>query len=199
MSVTAPRPVHDLQALIEEARRRARRRRHRAAVLVLALVGAVFFLLAPRVGDGTISPVRPPLRTVAPSTVLIEQPWIGTDCPGPHSVAAVKATPAVPLCDRIGLGISLRTRAITATATINGQTFNLDNAKQSDPPVHGRHSYLAGFLQHAAFLKRGPFKTITDKSGTYRLTIDHIHLVIDYGAGRKLQTSLTELGYSAWG
>jgi hypothetical protein len=29
--------------------------------------------------------------------------------------------------------------------------------------------------------------------------MEHVHLVIDYGAGREVQTSLTELGYGGWG
>jgi hypothetical protein len=32
-----------------------------------------------------------------------------------------------------------------------------------------------------------------------RVTIERLHLVIDYGAGREVQTSLTELGYGGWG
>ena len=102
-------------------------------------------------------------------------------------------------CDRVGLAINLRTPAVTATATMNGQSFKLDSAAWSDPPIGGKHKSLAGFLQHARFL-RGPFKTVTFGNGVrQRFTIEHVHLVIDYGAGREVQTSLTELGYGGWG
>jgi len=179
----------------------SRRRGALAAACCALVVFALFVFVC--VVSGSHQSLRPaprPIPTVAPLAVLTEQPWIGNSCPGPHSAAAVEATPDVPLCDRIGVGIGLRTPAVTAKASINGQSFKLDNAAESDPPVHGKHRYLAGFLEHAAFLKRGPFKTFTDNAGyRYRLTIDHVHLVIDYGAGHKVQTSVTEFGYGGWG
>jgi hypothetical protein len=98
------------------------------------------------------------------------------------------------------LAITLRTPAVAATATINGQSFKLDSVAWSDPPVAGKHKSLSGFLQPAAFLTRGPFKIVTDRAGyRTRITIEYVQLVIDYGAGREVHTSLTELGYGGWG
>jgi hypothetical protein len=103
------------------------------------------------------------------------------------------------LCDRVGLQISLRRRAVAASATINGQSLKLDSAVWSGPPVDSKRKSLSGFLQHARFL-RGPFKTVTFRNGVrQRFTVEHVHLVIDYGGGREVQTSLIELGYGGWG
>jgi hypothetical protein len=88
---------------------------------------------------------------------------------------------------------------VTATATINGQSFKLDSSAWSDPPVHGKHRSLAGFLQPARFLL-GPFTTVTYRDRVrQRFTIENVHLVIDYGAGHKVQTSVRLLGYGGWG
>ena len=138
--------------------------------------------------------------TVAPWTsVLVDQPWIGVACPAPVPFNAARAIAIARACDRVGLAINLRTRAVTATATIGGQSFKLGSAAWSDPPVGGKHESLSGFLQHARFL-HGPFKTVTFRNGVrQRFTVENVRLVIDYGAGRKVQTFLHELGYGGWG
>jgi hypothetical protein len=89
---------------------------------------------------------------------------------------------------------------VTVTATINGQTFKLDNRAESSPPLNtGKRMALAGFLAPARFL-HGPFKTITYRNGLrQRFTIENVHLVIHYGAGHTVQTSLQLLGYGGWG
>ena len=210
MTLTVERPpVEALDAgVIDEARQRERRHRGAAGAALIAAAVIAAIMLAFFGGGGNMSGGRGTpstqsaslaVPTVAPATVLAGQPWIGNACPGPHSKAAVERTPAVPLCDRVGLMITLRKPAVTATATINGQTFKLDNAVWSGPPVGGKRLALAGFLQHARFLY-GPFKTITFRNGVrQRFTVEHLHLVIDYGAGHKVQTSLQELGYGGWG
>ncbi len=131
--------------------------------------------------------------------MLSERPWIGLACPAAVPFSAARAIGIARACDRVGLQIRLRTPAVTATATINGESFGLDSAAWSDAPVNRKHKSLAGFLAHARFL-HGPFKTVTFRSGVrQRFTIEHVKLVIDYGDGRELQTSLTELGYGGWG
>jgi hypothetical protein len=205
------RALPDVDAgVIEEARRRQRRHRGMAGVTLAGAAGFAAIMLAFFGGGGNASGGRgqPSTRphsasltvaTVAPSMVLVRQPWIGSSCPGPHSPAAVRASFRVPLCSRVGLMIGLRTRAVSATATINGQRFKLDSAAWSDPPVGGKHEWLSGFLQHARFLY-GPFKTVSFRNGIrQRFTIENVHLVIDYGAGHKVQTSLQLLGYGGWG
>src|ERR1700694_5634153 len=108
------------QGVIEEARRRQRRRRTRgtiAAAIAAAGVGAVVWALL----DGRSTPLvhraTQHIPAVAPSGILAEEPYMGISCPVPNSVA----------CDRIGLSIRLRTRAFTATATIDGRPPRLNN------------------------------------------------------------------------
>ncbi len=195
MAVSPPlsRSRTTLKAIIEEARRRARKRRltYGAAAFALLLAVGIFLAVGQQGSPPTrVQPTARPIPTVASSIVLVRQPWIGVACPPPAPFA----------CDRVGLAISLRTRAVAATATINGQSFKLNSREWSDHAVGAKHRALAGFLQPAAFLKRGPFKTITDRAGQrHRVTVEHVHLVIDYGAGRKIQTSIRELGYGGWG
>jgi hypothetical protein len=189
--------------VIDDARRHGWRRRRLIGVVIVATVatGIVALQVATRPQrQHVLATAHGSVPTEAPSTVLSRQPWIGNACPGPYSKAAVERTPAVPLCDRVGLMIEPRKPAVTATATINGQTFKLDDRWWSYPPFStGKHTSLAGFLQHARFLY-GPFKTITFRNGVrQRFTIENVHLVIDYGAGHKVQTSIQELGYGGWG
>ena len=138
--------------------------------------------------------------TVAPSTVLADQPWIGVACPGPVPFNAARAIAIARACNRVGLMIDLRKPAVRATATINGQTFQLDNRAESSPPLSGgKRTSFAGFLQPARFL-RGPFKTVTSPSGIrQRVTVENLHLVIYYDSGHEAQTNLQELGYGGWG
>jgi hypothetical protein len=144
-------------------------------------------------------PMSVRVATVAPSAVLVQQPYIGVACPAPVPFNAAQAIATARACNRGGLSIALRTPAVTATATINGQSFKLDSSAWSDPPVHGKHRSLAGFLQPARFLL-GPFTTVTYRGRVrQRLTIENVHLVIDYGAGHKVQTSVRLLGYGGWG
>ena len=173
-----------------------------AGVVVCAVAALAVFVLADSSSQPSLTRAPPslPVATVASSTVLVLQPWIGSLCPGPHSPAAIRASFRVPLCGRVGLEIDLRRPALSATATINGQTFKLDDRWWSYPPFStGKHTVLAGFLHHARFLY-GPFKTVTFRSAIrQRFTIENVHLVIDYGAGHKVQTSVQELGYGGWG
>jgi hypothetical protein len=187
--------------VIADARRHRRRRLVVAAAAATLGAGGMVALVVASSAQRrpAVATAHGSALTVAPATVLSRQPWIGSSCPGPHSVAAIERSAEVPLCGRVGLAIDLRTRAVTATATINGQSFKLDNAAWSDPPFGGKHTSLAGFLQHARFL-HGPFKTVTFRNGIrQRFTVEDVHLVIDYGAGHKVQTSIQELGYGGWG
>ena len=132
--------------------------------------------------------------TVAPSAVLADQPHIGLACPAPVPFNAARAIAIARACSRVFMPIVLRTHAVTATATINGQTFELRRL-WSFPPGPGKQMTLVGFLQPARFM-HGPFKTVTYRNGIRdRFTVENVHLVIDYGAGRKVQTRLQLLGY----
>jgi hypothetical protein len=174
-----------------------------AGVVLCAVAALAVFLIADRSSQPSAPtrarPTSPPVPTVAPSTVLAQKPYIGVACPAPLPFNAASAIAIALACNRVGLSIDLRTRAAGATATIDGQSFKLDSAAWSDPPVGGRHKSLSGFLQPARFL-HGPFKTVTFRNGVrQRFTIEHVHLVIDFGAGHKVQTSLQLLGYGGWG
>jgi hypothetical protein len=170
---------------------------------VCVVVAVAVFLLAGR-GSQPSAPTqaKPTSRgipTVAPSSVLAQQPYIGVACPAPVPFNATRAIAIALACDRVGLSLDLRARAVTATATINGQAFNLDSPAWSDPPAGGKHKSLAGFLQPARFL-HGPFTTVTSRRGLQsRVTIENVHLVIDYGGGYMVQTRFRLLGYGGWG
>jgi hypothetical protein len=64
--------------------------------------------------------------------------------------------------------------------------------------VGGKHKYLGGFLQPAG-LKTGPLKATSDARGYPRLVTAAVHLVINYGGGRKLQTSTMVGLHPGWG
>ena len=173
-------------------------------VVVCAVAALAVFALADLSSEPSTSmraqPTSLSVPTVASATVLSRQPWIGVACPGPVPFNAARAITIARACNRVGLAIELRKPAMAATATINGQTFKLDNRAESSPPLNtGKRMVLAGFLQPARFL-HGPFKTITYRNGLrQRFTIENVHLVIDYGAGHTVQTSLQLLGYGGWG
>jgi hypothetical protein len=188
-SVTGPD-----QGVIEEARRRRRRRRTRGTIAAMLATAIAAVLLTHRV---THTPRPSPRPSAQPahyvpgetaSAVLAEEPYMGVACPIPNSFA----------CDRVGLSIVLRSRAVTATATIDGRPLELDNPTWSDLPVRGKHKLLAGFL-HPAELKNGPLKTTTDARGYPRPVTATVHLVIDYGGGRKLQTTTMVGLHAGWG
>lgn len=179
--------------VIEEARQRQRRHRGMAAVTLAGAAGFAAIML------GFFGhPASLTVPTVAPSTVLADKPYIGIACPGPAPFNAARAIAIARACSRAGMSIVLRAHAVTATATINGQTFELERL-WSFPPGPGKHMTLVGFLHPARFL-HGPFKTVTFRNGIHqRFTVENLHLVIDYGAGHQVQTSMQELGYGAWG
>jgi len=179
--------------VIEEARARQRRRR----VAVATLLGVITALAAVLVTRGAAHKPRPsqppvqsthPVPTGAPSAVLAEEPYMGVACPIPNSIG----------CDRVGLSIRLRTRAYSASATIDGRALTLDNSQWSDPPVRGKHEFLGGFLQPAG-LKNGPLKITTDSSGYPRSVTATVRLVVDYGGGREVQTTTAVGLHAGWG
>jgi hypothetical protein len=179
------------QGVIEEARRRQRRRRTRSAigaVIAAAVVGAVVTALLGGRSTPWVHQATRQIPTAAPSAVLAEEPYMGISCPIPNSIA----------CDRVGFSIHLRTRAFTATATIDGRPLRLDNSAWSDPAVRGRHEFLAGFLKPAG-LKGGELKTTTDPRGYPRPVSASVHVIVDYGGGRKIQTTTTVGLHPGWG
>jgi hypothetical protein len=179
--------------VIEKARARQHRRRVRAAAMLGALAAVAVVLLtraATHPPPSPRTPVRPThhVPSAAASSVLAEEPYMGVACPIPNSTA----------CDRVGLSIRLRTRAYSATATIDGRALTLDNRQWSDPPVRGKHEFLAGFLQPAG-LGKGPLKITTDSRGYPRLITATVRLVIDYGGGHEIQTTAPVGLHPGWG
>jgi hypothetical protein len=180
--------------VIEEARARQRRRRMRA-VATLGVLGALTAVLLtsgaahkPRPSPQTLGQPARHIPTAPSSAVLAEEPYMGVACSIPNSIA----------CDRVGLSIRLRTRAYSATATIDGRALSLDNRLWSDPPLRGRHESLGGFLQPAG-LKNGALKTTTDSRGDPQPVTATIHLIVDYGGGRKIQTTTAVGLHAGWG
>jgi hypothetical protein len=179
--------------VIEEARARQWRRRIFGAAIVAAAGTAAAVLLA-LLGPGGSGPVAQSIETpptVASATVLARQPYMGMSCTSPQGL----------VCNRIGVAIWLRTRAVTVTATFDGKSLALDSRKWSDAPVNGKHKFLAGFLQPGPFLNSGPFKALIAGMGRngWQAPITHVHLVIDYGTGHNVQTSTSVIGFGGWG
>jgi hypothetical protein len=179
--------------VIEEARARQWRRRILGAAIGAAAGAAAAVLLA-LLGSGGSGPVARSIATpptVASATVLARQPYMGMACASPQALA----------CNRIGLAIWLRARAVTATARFDGESLALDSHKWSDAPVNGKHKFLAGFLQPGPFLNTGPFKALIAGMGRsgWQAPITRVYLVIDYGAGHEVQTSTNVIGFGGWG
>jgi hypothetical protein len=113
---------------------------------------------------------------------------MGISCPTPDSTA----------CDRVGLSISLRRRARSATATIAGMSLKLNSKSWSDAPVGGRHRVLAGFL-HPAGLRGGPLEIKYDADGHALPVIVPVVVTIRYSAGDVVRVSTDEPLAGGWG
>ena len=199
--VVPPSPPGILAGVIEEARSRQLRRRIEcvAAIVAAGVVATLLALMSPgggRPGTREMTPppaggvARYPIPSVAPATVLGQQTGMGMAC----------ATPSRD-CNLVTLGIALRTPAVAATATFDGQRLALDSRKWSDAPVNGKHRFLAGSLQPGPFLKTPPFKTLIAGIGKngWQAPITRVHLLIDYGSGHKVQTTTSIIGFGGWG
>jgi hypothetical protein len=64
--------------------------------------------------------------------------------------------------------------------------------------VRGKHEFLAGFLQPAG-LKNGPLKRTTDSRGYPRPITAIVHLIVDYGDGRKVEMTTAVGLHPGWG
>ena len=177
--------------VIDDARARQWRRRLLSAAIVAAAGTALLVALLGPGGSGPVARSIETPPTVASATVLARQPYMGMACASPQALA----------CNGIGLAIWLRTRAVTVTATFDGKSLALDSRKWSDAPVNGEHKFLAGFLQPGSFLNSGPFKALIAGMGRngWQAPITHVHLVIDYGTGHKVQTNASVTGFGGWG
>jgi hypothetical protein len=129
--------------VIKEARHRQRRRHTTLAVVIAASVLAVLvgFVWG---GGGSRPPTSPgpqvfgPAKTVIPTQVFAETPYMGVSCPTGDSIA----------CDRVGLAVWVRKPA-TVTATVDGSLLKLNDPTWSIVEHIGSHSLYryAGFLQ----------------------------------------------------
>lgn len=158
--------------VIKEARHRQRRRRTTLAVVIAASVLAALVGLG---GGGTGS--RPPAsrasqafgpaKTVIPSQVFAERPYMGVSCPTGDSIA----------CDRVGLAVWVP-RPATVAATVDGSPLRLNDPTWSIVERSGSHSLYryAGFLQ--------PFMWFaghtTSASVWFRVDFGHGDLVVTH-------------------
>jgi hypothetical protein len=117
---------------------------------------------------------------------------MGVACHVPNSIA----------CDRVGLGVWLRRPAIAVSATIAGSALNLNDPAWSGPLRNGRRTMFAGFLQPAGLLD-GALRVRLDR-GRYYWIGSHevgarVSIVVDYGGGRKVQTTTMVGLHAGWG
>ena len=133
-------------------------------------------------GDVSPTTAPPAAASVKPSDILDRPPYFGVSCRVPNS----------PNCDRVGLAVWLKQPARSIEATIEGQTFGLDNQNWSEPPKEGLRSYFAGFLEPAN-LTPGPVAASSEPVRTRAML-----LVIDKNG--EAATTTVKLGLAAgWG
>jgi hypothetical protein len=186
--------------VIDDARARQWRRRAGLVATLAAASAAVALTLAslgsgtPRASTngatdtGTATRIIP---TLPAARVLARQPYMGLSCTSPQAVE----------CDRVTLGVWLRARAVSATALFDGRRLLLDSRRLSDPPVKGKHLFVAGFLQPGPFLRKPPFSTLIAKMGGegWHAPVTVVHLVVNYGRGHEVQTTTSVAGLGGWG
>jgi hypothetical protein len=184
--------------VIEEARSRHRRRRFRAAAMLGILVALAAVLLTrgtahkPRPSPQTLVHPAQHIPTATPAAVLAHEPGMGVACHVPNSIA----------CDRVGLAVWLRRPAIAVSARIAGSALNLNDSVWSGPLRNGRRTMFAGFLRSAGLLD-GPLKVQPDR-GRYYWIGSHevsarVRILVNYGGGRKVETTATVGLHAGWG
>ena len=145
-------PCNGVRALaagvIARARDRQRRRRLRLAVALLLVVALGATVANPMRGGQHPAKVRrsappgPPL--VAPATVLSRTPYMGVACPQPNGIG----------CDRVGLAIWLKRRAVSVNATIAGQPLKLNWFGEERLASNKPRTAFTGYLQPAGLTTR---------------------------------------------
>jgi hypothetical protein len=136
-----------------------------------------------------LSPAAVP--ALSPASVLAHDPYLGVACGVPNWIG----------CDRIGLAVWLRRRAISVRATVAGQGLRLDDRTWSGPARRGHRTMFAGFLQPAGLIER--LHVRPDDGASRWLGSDApqpiVRLWIDYGAGRRAETQLRVGLNAGWG
>lgn len=138
--------------IIEEAWEH-RRRRYRAialATVASAIVVAIVAWLA-NIGPGSSgSSIPDRVEVVAPTAVLLRDPYMGVNCPTANSIA----------CDRVGLAVTLKHPAETVTATVAGARLTMNY--RGDLLYRGAapRTEFDGFLQPAHIVSRFHVKPV---------------------------------------
>jgi hypothetical protein len=211
VALTAPPPPLEdpAQGVIEEARRRQRHRRGVAAGIALA---ATLVVAAAYIGSGAVRNRQPTApRSLAPAgfgitetpdAVFVKDPYMGVSCHLPNSIA----------CDRVGLAVWLRHRAVAVSATIAGAPLKLNDPQWSYTYHEGRRRVFvyAGFLQPAGIISR--LHVTPDRRATTWIArpgsttwigsnapTPTVQFRIDYGHGRVTLTEMNVSLEAGWG
>lgn len=199
--IAAPPPSALELGVIEEARRRQRRRRFAIAAALVVAVGLAIGI-GVGIGGGAqrkrAARPRPPARSGAgaitsPSAIFAQDPYMGVACHIPNSIA----------CDRVGLSVWLRRRAIAISATIAGAPLRLDDPTWSYVAHDGRRTLYvyAGFLQPAGLTGR---LHVTPEPHSAIWLGDNapaplVRFRIDYGHGKVVVTQERVFLSAGWG
>lgn len=178
---------------------RARQRRHRLLVVAIAavLAGTAVVIGASLDSHGTSAVgSRSAALRVAPSGELSRTPYMGVVCPIANST----------VCDRVGLSVWLRQRAVAVNATIDGRPLTLTAAQARPYLAPGEHTgtMFTGYLQPAGIVTR--LHVIPDESpirwwapSPSNAPSPPVELRIDYGNGRRVVTKLDVPLEAGWG
>lgn len=184
--------------VIGEARRRHRRRQLLQVTASLVVVATVLLVQthgrgpADRPGGPATGGDLASLPAFKPAgAVLSQQPYLGVSCPAPNSIA----------CDRVGLAVNLRRRAVSVSATIDGWPVRLDHRGDLPASPGRKRTEFDGFLQPAGIVRHlhvtpdGPAQWYGDSAPAPIV----IRLRIDYGGRNEVVTHTTIPLSTGWG
>lgn len=186
--------------VIGHARQRQRRRRRWLVSVAVLTAGAI--LIATTLSGPEARPPSSPTAArafgrgavfAAATRLLSAAPYLGVSCPPTGNSIA---------CDRVGLAINLRRRAVAVTATVAGWILPLTD-RGDIPAVRGRpRTEFDGFLQPAGIVHHLHVVPDAGPNFWYGSTPQpqvQIRLVVNYGHGKLVTTHTTIALSTGWG
>jgi hypothetical protein len=166
----------------------ARRRRFAWAITLLVALAALFVVFGQPTDERpapTPQAARPAI-TVTSASVLAREPYMGVACPTPNSTR----------CDRIGLAVWLKRRAVAVSADIRGRRFALPDRSLSTPVRKNGRKDFAGYLRGAGLQSHYHLAQRWLGNPT---PFASVRLWIDYGHGPVRETRLRVPLMAGWG